>query len=129
MVAFALERKEDSTLLIPQYKEELLWCRRATSGATQSLVCVLDWEGRPALNEACEQATGFRRRELIGRDTQLVIPPGAEAFVSLEYILDSRRAGPAGRWLAEQPPRLARRVQQAIAGAAGMPSHLRHDGG
>ena len=35
---------------------------------TQSLVCVLDREGRILLfNEACERATGYTRDEVIGR--------------------------------------------------------------
>ena len=56
---------------------------RILTEATQSLVCVLDRDGRILLfNEACEKATGFSRDEVVGRDArELVIPPEErEAF-------------------------------------------------
>ena len=72
---------------------------RTLTEATQSLVCVLDREGRILLfNEACERATGFRRDELLGRDARdFVIPPEErEAFG--EFLATSgRRARRARR--------------------------------
>jgi PAS domain S-box-containing protein len=55
----------------------------ALTETTQSLVCVLDRDGRILLfNEACERATGFTRDELLGQDARdFVIPPEErEAF-------------------------------------------------
>src|SRR3954452_3909783 len=56
---------------------------RILTETTQSLVCVLDREGRILLfNEACERATGYQRVEVLGRDARdIVIPPEErEAF-------------------------------------------------
>jgi PAS domain S-box-containing protein len=56
---------------------------RILTETTQSLVCVLDRDGRVLLfNEACERATGFGREEILGRDARdFVIPPEErEAF-------------------------------------------------
>src|ERR687886_634221 len=55
----------------------------ALAETTQSLVCVLDRDGRILLfNDACERATGWSRGEVLGRDARrFVIPPEeAEAF-------------------------------------------------
>ena len=51
---------------------------RILTETTQSLVCVLDRNGRILLfNEACERATGYAREEVLGRDARdLVIPAG-----------------------------------------------------
>jgi PAS domain S-box-containing protein len=70
---------------------------------TQSLVCVLDSEGRILLfNEACERTTGFARDEVLGRDARdFVIPPDeAEAFGEvLDYIWRTRLSSPqVGNW-------------------------------
>ena len=83
---------------------------RALTEATQSLVCVLDREGRILLfNEACERATGFRRHELIGRDARdFVIPPEErEAFGEfLEYVWTTGTPAPqVGHWLAKDGSR------------------------
>ena len=71
---------------------------RTLTEATQSLVCVLDREGRILLfNEACERATGFRRAELIGRDARdFVIPPEErEAFGEfLDYVWQTDTPSP-----------------------------------
>jgi PAS domain S-box-containing protein len=76
---------------------------RILTEATQSLVCVLDREGRILLfNEACERATGFRREDLLGRDARdFVIPPEErEAFGEfLEYVWKTGTPSPqVGHW-------------------------------
>ena len=92
---------------------------RILTEATQSLVCVLDRDGRILLfNEACERATGFRREEVLGRDARdFVIPPEErEAFGEfLAYVWKTGHAEPAGRPLADQGRRPAadRVVEQA----------------
>src|SRR3954454_21885363 len=80
---------------------------RTLTEATQSLVCVLDREGRILLfNEACERATGFRREEVLGRDARdFVIPPEErEAFGEfLAYVWKTRTPSPqVGHWQTEQ---------------------------
>ena len=102
---------------------------RTLTEATQSLVCVLDREGRILLfNEACERATGFRRHELIGRDARdFVIPPEErDAFGEFLSTSGHRHAGPAGRSLAQQGRRPAahRLVEQADGRTDGMPQSL-----
>src|SRR5215211_5221102 len=77
---------------------------RILTETTQSLVCVLDRDGRILLfNEACERATGFRRDDLIGRDARdFVIPPEErEAFGEfLEYVWKTGTPSPqVGHWL------------------------------
>ena len=48
---------------------------RILTETTQSLVCVLDADGRILLfNEACERATGFTREEVIGHDARELGP-------------------------------------------------------
>ncbi len=48
----------------------------ALAQTTQALVCVLDREGRILLfNDACEQATGFTRDEVLGRDARDYVIP------------------------------------------------------
>jgi PAS domain S-box-containing protein len=70
---------------------------------TQSLVCVYDREGRIVLfNDACERATGFRRREVLGRDArELVIPPEErDAFADfIAYVFSTGSPSPqVGHW-------------------------------
>src|SRR3954470_19090570 len=70
---------------------------------TQSLVCVLDREGRILLfNEACERATGFARAEVLGRPARdFVIPyEEREAFQEfLEYVWRTGASSPqVGHW-------------------------------
>src|SRR5688572_5010718 len=77
---------------------------RILTATTQSLVCVLDREGRILLfNEACERATGYRREEVLGRDARdLVIPPEErEAFGEfLAYVWRSGTSSPqVGHWV------------------------------
>jgi PAS domain S-box-containing protein len=71
---------------------------------TQTLICVLDRDGRiVAFNRASEEATGFSRDDAIGRDArELVIPPDeAEAFTALLADVWERRAPHPedGHWL------------------------------
>jgi PAS domain S-box-containing protein len=80
---------------------------RILTETTQSLVCVLDRDGRILLfNEACERATGYAREEVIGRDARdLVIPPEErEAFGEfLAYVWKTRTPSPqVGHWLTKQ---------------------------
>src|SRR3954464_14992865 len=80
---------------------------RPLTEATQSLVCVLDRDGRILLfNEACERATGFTREEALGRDARdLVIPPEErEAFGEfLAFVWRSGAPSPqVGHWQTKQ---------------------------
>jgi PAS domain S-box-containing protein len=103
---------------------------RTLTEATQSLVCVLDREGRILLfNEACERATGFRRSELIGRDARdFVIPPEErEAFGEfLDYVWKTGTPSPqVGHWLTRDGSRrLIAWSNKPMAGADGMPASL-----
>src|SRR3954471_2496812 len=77
---------------------------RILTETTQSLVCVLDREGRILLfNEACERATGFSREEVLGRDARdFVIPPEErDAFGEfLAYVWRTGTSSPqVGHWL------------------------------
>src|SRR3954470_11964319 len=76
---------------------------RILTETTQSLVCVLDREGRILLfNEACERATGYERAAVLGRDArEFVIPPEeAGAFGEfLEYVWRTGTPSPqVGHW-------------------------------
>ena len=60
---------------------------RILTEATQSLVCVLDRDGRILLfNEACERATGFRREDLLGRDARDFVSPREEREAFGEFL-------------------------------------------
>jgi len=77
---------------------------RILTETTQSLVCVLDPEGRILLfNEACARATGFTREEVLGRDARdFVIPPEErEAFGEfLTFVARTRASMPqVGHWM------------------------------
>src|SRR4051812_5291255 len=77
---------------------------RILTETTQSLVCVLDREGRILLfNEACERATGFSRAEVVGSYARdFVIPPEErEAFGEfLEFVWRTGSPSPqVGHWL------------------------------
>jgi PAS domain S-box-containing protein len=59
---------------------------------TQSLVCVLDQDGRIMLfNDACERATGFRREQVIGRDARDFVIPREERDAFGEFLATRRR--------------------------------------
>src|SRR5262245_36685175 len=77
---------------------------RILTETTQSLVAVFDREGRILLfNEACVQATGFSRAEVIGQDARnFVIPPEErEAFGEfLTYVFEMDAQAPqVGHWM------------------------------
>src|SRR3954470_19920517 len=70
---------------------------------TQSLVCVLDRDGRILLfNEACERATGFSSEEVLGRDARTCVIPveEREAFGELlAYVWKAGASNPqVGHW-------------------------------
>ena len=76
---------------------------RVLTETTQSLVCVLDAQGRILVfNDACERATGFTRDEVLGRDAcDFVIPPEEwDGFREvLAYIWRTGLASPqVGHW-------------------------------
>jgi PAS domain S-box-containing protein len=103
---------------------------RILTEATQSLICVLDREGRILLfNDACERATGFRREELLGRDARdFVIPPEErEAFGEfLAFVWATGTPSPqVGHWLAKDGSRrLIAWSNKPMATAAGEPLSL-----
>jgi len=67
---------------------------RILTATTQSLVCVLDRDGRILLfNEACERATGYRREEVLGRDAREVVIPYEEREAFGEFLTFVWRAG------------------------------------
>jgi PAS domain S-box-containing protein len=70
----------------------------ALAETTQSLVCVLDADGRILVfNDACERATGFTRQEVVGADArEWVIPPEeAAAFDEvLAHVWATARSRP-----------------------------------
>jgi PAS domain S-box-containing protein len=83
----------------------------ALASTTQALICVLDAAGRILVfNEACEQATGFTRDEVVGADARdFVIPPEeAPAFGEvLAYVWASGQSSPqVGHWLTKSGERL-----------------------
>jgi PAS domain S-box-containing protein len=103
---------------------------RILTEATQSLVCVLDRDGRILLfNEACERATGFRREDLLGRDARdFVIPPEErEAFGEfLAYVWKTGTPSPqVGHWQTKDGGRrLIAWSNKPMAGADGQPVSL-----
>jgi PAS domain S-box-containing protein len=59
----------------------------ALAETTQSLVCVLDRDGRILLfNDACERATGFGRDEVLGRDARESVIPREEAAAFGDFL-------------------------------------------
>jgi PAS domain S-box-containing protein len=84
---------------------------RILTEATQSLVCVLDRDGRILLfNEACERATGFARDEVLGRDARTCVIPieEREAFGEfLAYVWKTGVPSPqVGHWVTKDGRRL-----------------------
>jgi PAS domain S-box-containing protein len=103
---------------------------RVLTETTQSLVCVLDEQGRILLfNDACERATGYAREEVIGRDArEVVIPPEeAEAFADvLAYIWKTGLSSPqVGHWQTKDGERrLIAWSNKLMPAANGRPSYL-----
>ena len=97
---------------------------------TQSLVCVLDRDGRILLfNEACERATGYRRDEVLGRDARdFVIPPEErEAFGEfLTYVWRTGTPSPqVGHWRTKEGRlRLIAWSNHPMPGPDGAPASL-----
>ncbi len=61
---------------------------RILTETTQSLVCVLDRNGRILLfNEACEGATGYAREEVLGRDARDLVIPAEESDAFGEFLM------------------------------------------
>jgi PAS domain S-box-containing protein len=84
---------------------------RILTEATQSLVCVLDREGRILLfNEACERATGFTRQEVLGRDARTRVIPREEREAFGEFLAHVWKTGVSspqvGHWLTKDGRRL-----------------------
>src|SRR4051794_29953152 len=84
---------------------------RILTEATQSLVCVLDRDGRILLfNEACERATGFGREEVIGRDARASVIPAEEREAFGEFLAYVWKTGvpspQVGHWLTKDGRRL-----------------------
>jgi PAS domain S-box-containing protein len=103
---------------------------RILTEATQSLVCVLDRDGRILLfNEACERATGFSRDEVIGRDARTCVIPSEEreAFGEfLSYVWNTGVPSPqVGHWLTKDGGRrLIAWSNKPMAAADGTPDSL-----
>ena len=103
---------------------------RILTETTQSLVCVLDREGRILLfNEACERATGFSRDEVLGRDARdFVIPhEEREAFGEfLAYVFETGAPSPqVGHWQAKDGKRrLIAWSNRPMPGPGGAPASL-----
>src|ERR1700742_3492563 len=77
---------------------------RILTEATQSLICVLDRDGRILLfNDACERATGYRRADVLGRDARdFVIPPEERDACGefLTYVWQTGLPAPqVGHWM------------------------------
>jgi PAS domain S-box-containing protein len=97
---------------------------------TQTLVCVLDREGRILVfNDACERATGFSRDEVLGADARdFVIPPEeAGAFGDvLAHVWASGEPSPqVGHWLTRDGGRrLIAWSNKPVLGRDGRPEYL-----
>ena len=108
---------------------------RILTETTQSLVCVLDRDGRILLfNEACERATGFRRDEVLGRDARDFVIPAEEreAFGEfLAYVWKTGTPSPqVGHWQTKDGGRRliawSNRPMTDADGRAGVARHDRH---
>jgi PAS domain S-box-containing protein len=97
---------------------------------TQALVCALDRDGRILLfNDACEQASGFSRDEVLGRHIfDFVIPrEEGDAFREvLAYIWKTGHSSPqVGHWQTKDGKRrLIAWSNRPVAGEDGLPAYL-----
>jgi PAS domain S-box-containing protein len=102
----------------------------ALAASTQSLVCVLDRDGRILLfNEACTAATGFTSDEAVGTDArELVIPPEERvAFgdVLAEVWATGLPSPQVGHWLTKDGARiLVAWSNKPVLGDDGVPLYL-----
>jgi PAS domain S-box-containing protein len=103
---------------------------RVLTETTKSLVCVLDGHGRILFfNDACEQATGFTRGEVLGRDAcDFVIPPEESAAFRevLAYVWRTGLPSPqVGHWQTKEGGRrLIAWSNKPMTGDDGTPSYL-----
>jgi PAS domain S-box-containing protein len=103
---------------------------RILTEATQSLVCVLDREGRILLfNEACERATGFQRDEVLGRDARTCVIPDEEREAFGEFLTYVWKTGvpspQVGHWVTKDGGRrLIAWSNKPMAGPDGTPASL-----
>ena len=103
---------------------------RILTETTQSLVCVLDRDGRILLfNEACERATGYSREEVIGRDAREVVIPHEEREAFREFLTFVWRTGTpspqVGHWRTKQGRlRLIAWSNHPMPGPGGAPAAL-----
>jgi PAS domain S-box-containing protein len=102
----------------------------ALAETTQSLVCVLDREGRIlSFNDACERATGFAAADVIGRDARdFVIPPEeVQAFNEvLAGVWETVSPSPqVGHWVTRTGDRrLVAWSNKPVVGSDGKPVYL-----
>jgi PAS domain S-box-containing protein len=103
---------------------------RILTETTRSLVCVLDRNGRILFfNDACEQATGFSRDDVLGRDAcDFVIPTEESAAFRevLAYVWKTGVSSPqVGHWKTKEGGRLLIAwSNKPMMGADGTPSYL-----
>ena len=97
---------------------------------TQSLVCVLDRDGRIMLfNDACERTTGFTRNEVLGRPLFESVIPREEADAFREVLAFIWRTGHSspqvGHWQTKDGGRrLIAWSNKPVKGADGVPAYL-----
>src|SRR5919199_4515898 len=102
----------------------------ALGETAQSLVCVLDFEGRILLfNDACERATGYTREEVVGRDAREFVIPPEEAQAFGEVLAGIKRTGmpspQVGHWRTRDGKRrLIAWSNKAVADDTGTPLYL-----
>jgi PAS domain S-box-containing protein len=102
----------------------------ALAETTQSLICVLDRDGRILLfNDACERATGFGRDEVLGRDARDSVIPReeGEAFGGvLAQIWATGYPSPqVGHWMTKEGKRrLIVWSNKPVLGDDGTPRYL-----
>src|SRR5918996_628699 len=97
----------------------------ALAETSQCLVCVLDSEGRIVrFNRACEQATGFSRDDVLGRDARDVVVPPEDREIFGDFLAEvwatGRPSPKEGEWLtADGGRRLVAWANEPVIGADG----------